>query len=615
MEPHTRTGRADLNALSLPEAYAALARGGAIRRLLELARDEDLGPDEPVAPGPGDRPRRRVGDVTTGACIRADRRVVAAVTARQAGVAAGLAGVRDVLDVFAPGVEHEPALRDGERFSAGDVLCVLRGPMDEILEVERTLLNLIGRLSGIATLTFEHVRALGADVRAKIFDTRKTTPGLRVLEKYAVRCGGGYCHRLGLHDAMLIKDNHLAGVSVEELPDFVARAVAEARAATSEPLSFIEVEADSFAQFQALSRLPVGVVDVILLDNFWPQSQDGYTLRDAVMLRDVLRMGVELEASGGVRLDNLREIGESGIDRISIGALTHQARSVDVALDIVESGATTTVVETPREDVSSWAGVLERDLTAMGVSCISRVRVMDEVESTQDAAEQAADGVPGLMVIAGRQRAGRGRLGRTWSDGDGRGLAVTFVLDANQCDAGLVALTAGVACAMSAERSLPESGPRSGRRRLGIRWPNDVVDRTTGRKLAGVLIERRGDLLLVGIGINVSQRAEDWPADLRETAISLAECGSVLDRLSVLRVLLATLDSCLRLAPEALIEAWMQRDVLVGDEGTFVVGGHELTGRVLAIEPTLELIIRTPDGERHRLPAATTTLLRSGMSA
>ena len=615
MEPLTRSGRADLNTLSLPDAYAALARGGAVRRLLELARDEDLGPDEPVAPGRGDRPRRRVGDVTTGACVPADRRVVGAVTARKPGVAAGLQAVRDVLDVFAPGVVHEPALRDGDRFDAGDVLCILRGPMDEILEVERTLLNLIGRLSGIATLTAEYVRALGTDLRAKIFDTRKTTPGLRALEKYAVRCGGGYCHRLGLHDAMLIKDNHLAGVAVDDLPEFVSRAVAEARASASESLSFVEVEADSFAQFQALVRLPAGVVHVILLDNFWPQSQDGYTLRDAVMLRDVLARGVQLEASGGVRLENLREIGETGIDRISIGALTHQARSVDVALDLVESDAPTAKREHGGDDVSMWAGVLESDITAMGVTRVTRVRVMGQVESTQDAAEQASDGQPGLMLVAGRQRAGRGRLGRTWSDGDGRGLAVTFVLDAGERDAGLVSLTAGVAVAMTAERTLPESGPRSGRRRLGIRWPNDVVDRTTGRKLAGVLVERRGGLLLVGIGINVTQRGDDWPVALRDTAVSLAECGSVLDRINVLRVLMATLDSCLAMSSDAMIEAWMQRDVLVGSDAVFSHDGRDIAGRVLAIEPTLELIVRTPDGQRHRLPAATTTLVHPSASA
>lgn len=627
MERESRPGRVDVNSLSLPEAYSALSRGGLVRRLLLLAREEDLGPDEPLGVVAGDglrgRRGRGVGDVTTAACVSPDRRVVAAVVARQGGVAAGLEAVGDVVDVFAPGVEHEPAVRDGSRFNVGDVLCVLRGPLDEILEVERTLLNVIGRLSGIATLTAEYVRAMGSETRARVYDTRKTTPGLRMLEKYAVRCGGGFCHRLGLHDAMLIKDNHVAGVSVEELPGFVSKAASEARRLAGDSLAFVEVEAETFAQFQALLTLPEGVVDVVLLDNFWPQSQDGYTIRDASAMRDLLCPRMLLEASGGVRLENVRDIALAGVDRISVGALTHQARSVDVALNIVEAGRVSghrgtatgegVDVETANgEDVSIWASVLESDLREEGKGLVDRARVMGLVESTQDAAEVASDGIPGLMLVAGRQRGGRGRLGRAWSDGEGRGLAVTFVLGAGDHDVGRVSIAAGVAAAMACERTLPAAGPRSGRRRIGIRWPNDIVDRTSGRKLAGVLIEKRGGLLLVGIGINVLQRDSDWPHGLRASAMSLAECGSVVGRLNVARLLRASLEDAIGLDVDRLVEAWTKRDVLIGSDATFVIDGHEVTGRVMAIEPTLELIVRTAEGERCRLPAATTTLVRAG---
>lgn len=607
---HHGTGRPDLNALSLPQAYAALSRGGLVRRLLDIARDEDLGPDLPVIQSVGDRPRGRAGDVTTASCIPADRRVNATVIARQSGVAAGLEAVGDVLSVFAPGVDHQLAACDGRRFSPGDALVTLRGPLDEILEVERTLLNLIGRLSGIATLTADYVRELGDSTRTRVYDTRKTTPGLRVLEKYAVRCGGGMCHRMGLHDAMLIKDNHLVGVSVRELPAFVERAAAEARRTSGDSLAFVEVEAETYTQFQALLTLPSGVIDIILLDNFWPQSQDGYTLRDAAALRDALRSSVVLEASGGVRLETIREIAETGIDRISVGALTHQAMSIDVALDIVDGKRKTARGRaTLAEAVSAWSAVLERDVRAVGITCVDRVQVVEETASTQDAAADASEGRPGLMLAAGRQSAGRGRLGRAWEDGNGHGVAVTFVLDGEGRDLGLVSLAAGVACALAAERALPTTGPRTGRRRLGIRWPNDLVDRTTGRKLAGVLIETRDGLLLVGIGMNVSQREVDWPDDLRTSAISLAECGCALDRLNVLRLLMVSLDDALRLPQLELIEAWTQRDVLIGADATFDHDGRRITGRVMAVEPTLEILVRSPDGERVRLPAATTTLV------
>lgn len=327
-----RVGAGDLNALPLPEVYRALARGGLIRRLLELARDEDLGVAmAPSRPGErGDHGTVNVGDVTTRACVPPDRQGRALLVAREEGVVAGLEAMGDVLGLLAPGVRANARTRDGERVAIGSTLAELEGPLDEILEAERTLLNLIGRLSGIATRTSAFVEALRAagPTRARLFDTRKTTPGLRMLEKYAVRCGGGHGHRLGLYDAMLMKDNHLAGVSMRDLPGFVRDAAVRARS-EGRSLSFVEVEVDSMAQFEALLTLPAGTIDIVLLDNMAPA-----VMAEASRIRDARAPGLELEASGGVTLDTIASVARSGVDRISVGGLTHHAVSLDVALDV-----------------------------------------------------------------------------------------------------------------------------------------------------------------------------------------------------------------------------------------------------------------------------------------
>lgn len=320
----------DLNALPLPELYAQFERTGMIRRLLELARDEDLGLSPTRAPN--GRLRGGVGDVTTAACIAPGRRAVAHLVARAPGVISGLACVPELLSIFAPGCAVELRARDGERVSGGSVLAVFRGALDETLELERTMLNLVGRLCGVASRTAEFVALLPKGSRARLYDTRKTTPGLRVLEKYAVRCGGGLCHRLGLHDAVLIKDNHLAGVGVRELAAFVAKAAAEARRLAPGAVSFVEVEVDTLDQFRALLGLAPGVVDIVLLDNMGPAL-----LREAARLRDAEAPSLQLEASGGITKDSLADVAATGVDRISTGSLTHSAVSLDVALDVVEA--------------------------------------------------------------------------------------------------------------------------------------------------------------------------------------------------------------------------------------------------------------------------------------
>lgn len=304
----------DLNALDLSDLWPALVDQRRLRTLLELARDEDLG---------------AAGDVTSRFTIEAGRRGRALVRARRPGVVAGLPALATLLDVFAfDGVLVARSV-DGRQVEAGAVLAELEGDLRGLLALERTLLNLLGRLCGIATTTRRHVDAVagaGASRAARICDTRKTTPGLRALEKYAVRCGGGWMHRLGLDDAMLVKDNHLAGLEPEALARTVAEAARRARAA--QDLRFVEVEVDALEQLAAILRLPEGTVDMVLLDNM-----DLETMRRAVAMRGV-RPTPLLEASGGLTLDRLRAVAETGVDRISIGALTHSAASLDVGMDV-----------------------------------------------------------------------------------------------------------------------------------------------------------------------------------------------------------------------------------------------------------------------------------------
>ena len=209
-------------------------------------------------------------------------------------------------------------------------LARLHGPSRTILQAERVLLNFLQHLCGVATLTNRYVDAV-ASTAAQIFDTRKTIPGWRILDKYAVRCGGGRNHRMGLHDAVLIKDNHLAGISTRQLASKVRKMLSVA-STLSPPPSFVEVEADSLDQFEEL--LNVAGVDVILLDNFSPEN-----LCCAVRMRNSagLRHTLDLEASGGITLDTVRDVAETGVERISVGQITHSAPALDLSLERVTS--------------------------------------------------------------------------------------------------------------------------------------------------------------------------------------------------------------------------------------------------------------------------------------
>jgi len=273
----------------------------AIDEAVSRALDEDLG---------------RAGDVTSIATIPETAKAHAVLVARQAGVIAGLPLAVATFRKLAPEILIQANVRDGAAVAAGVQLLTILGPARAVLAGERTALNFVGRLSGIASLTADYVRHT-AGTKTRICCTRKTTPGLRALEKYAVRCGGGFNHRFGLDDAILIKDNHIA------VAGGVGAVLARARAHAGH-LVKIEIEVDALGQLREV--LDTGLADAVLLDNM-----DIATLTEAVKLA---RGRVALEASGGVTLNSIAKIAATGVDYISSGALTHSAPNFDVALDI-----------------------------------------------------------------------------------------------------------------------------------------------------------------------------------------------------------------------------------------------------------------------------------------
>jgi len=253
------------------------------------------------------------GDVTTEATVDADATGSAELVVRESGVVCGLAVAEAVFRAVDSELRFERLVEEGASVAAGTAVARVAGPERAILTGERTALNFLARLSGIATLTRRYVDAVEG-TGAAILDTRKTTPGLRALEKHAVATGGGRNHRFGLDDGVLVKDNHLRAAGS------VASAVERLRAATPLP---IEVECDTLEQ---VSEALAAGAEAILLDNMSPDQ-----LRSAVALA---RGHARLEASGGVTLENVRAVAETGVDEISVGALTHSARSLDVSLEL-----------------------------------------------------------------------------------------------------------------------------------------------------------------------------------------------------------------------------------------------------------------------------------------
>ncbi|MFC5131063.1 carboxylating nicotinate-nucleotide diphosphorylase [Paeniglutamicibacter kerguelensis] len=269
-----------------------------------------------------DNPR---GDLTGNVLIPADAQATASVIAREPGTCAGLDTFIAAMKLTDPALELTPALADGDEFNTGDTLITVTGPARGLLAGERVGLNLLQRMSGIATATRAYVRA-AAGTGARIVDTRKTTPGLRILERYAVRCGGGHNHRDNLSDAVMAKDNHLALLGTgADLTD----ALRAARAQLGHTVHF-EVEIDSLDQLDAV--LAAGV-DTIMLDNF--------SLADLAEGVRRINGAALVEASGNVTLDTVAAIAATGVDVISSGALTHSVRALDLGLDITIKTSTT----------------------------------------------------------------------------------------------------------------------------------------------------------------------------------------------------------------------------------------------------------------------------------
>lgn len=324
---------ADLNRLSLDALSAVLLPSALLRREAARFLAEDEG----------------AGDITSLLTIPASARGHARVVAREACVLAGIDAAAFIATSGRRDLVIRQRRRDGATLRAGAVVAELEGRLRDVLTVERVVLNLLGRMSGIAALTSHFVARAraAAGSRVQVVDTRKTMPGLRAFEKYAVRCGGGMLHRIGLFDAVLVKDNHIAALEGERGGAMAAlegrlsalRSASSAHgrgstrslngSASTRAPSFVEVEVDRLDQLEEILAWPHGIVDIVLLDNMTTAH-----MRSAVRLRDRAKSRIRLEASGGVRLDSIGAIARTGVDRISVGALTHSARSIDFSLEV-----------------------------------------------------------------------------------------------------------------------------------------------------------------------------------------------------------------------------------------------------------------------------------------
>ena len=285
------------------------------RQLINAAYDEDLA---------------TAGDLTSSLLGESAIPVTADVAVRSPGVVSGLSLAPLICETFAArlnaNLTFESVRTDGDTVHVGDVVGRITGPKPAVLATERTLLNFLCRMSGVATMTRRYLDAAkSTNPHVHVLDTRKTIPGWRELDKYAVRSAGGTNHRTGLYDAILIKDNHLAGIATPDLPAYLTNLLAKRTPAAT----FVEIEVDNLDQFYEVCK--VTAVDIILLDNFTLDD-----MHSAVAHRNANHTTgtPKLEASGGVTLDTIADIAATGVDRISIGALTHSAPNLDLALDL-----------------------------------------------------------------------------------------------------------------------------------------------------------------------------------------------------------------------------------------------------------------------------------------
>ncbi|MEJ2704584.1 MAG: carboxylating nicotinate-nucleotide diphosphorylase [Sedimentisphaerales bacterium] len=281
-----------------------------VRPLIQMAIEEDLGR----------------GDLTSTLLFEDGDTAKATIVSREEIIVCGMDIAHEILKCYDERLDLKVRVHDGEAAHVGSKLGVIEGPLRPMLSAERVMLNFLQRLSGIATTTRKYVRAIQG-TKARIYDTRKTMPGWRILEKYAVRCGGGYNHRLGLYDGVLIKDNHLAELG-RDFQEKLRKVIHEARRLKG--AKFIAVEVDHVDD-QLNYVLEIPGIDIVLLDNMGQ-----WQLKHAVEMRDAMRgKGKKplLEASGNITLSNVSAIAQCGIDRIAVGAITHSAQAVDIGLD------------------------------------------------------------------------------------------------------------------------------------------------------------------------------------------------------------------------------------------------------------------------------------------
>ncbi|MHC5083327.1 MAG: carboxylating nicotinate-nucleotide diphosphorylase [Planctomycetota bacterium] len=294
---HERIARKKLKKLDLSKVIP----------LINIAVEEDFG----------------TGDPTSEITVNADEKARGYLVSREEIVVSGMVMVPAILKQYDERLEFKPLVHDGERASVADKLGVIKGPLRSMLSAERVVLNFLQRLCGISTMTWKFVSATRG-TKAKIYDTRKTMPGWRELEKYAVRCGGGFNHRMCLGDAVMFKDNHIAELGKNFEPK-LRKMVEQAR--QNKNVKFVVVEVDHVDdQLDRVLKIPG--VDIILLDNMGQ-----WQLKHAVELRDKLGKKPLLEASGGITLNTILTVASCGVDRISVGAITHSAVAVDIGLD------------------------------------------------------------------------------------------------------------------------------------------------------------------------------------------------------------------------------------------------------------------------------------------
>ncbi|MDG2291723.1 MAG: carboxylating nicotinate-nucleotide diphosphorylase [Phycisphaerales bacterium] len=305
----------DFNSLTLEDCGVSLISDDELVRLMSAALAED---------------GVEAGDISTLSIVPDGRSVTADFVARESGVLAGLSLLQRAaaLEPLNGRMHIDMVMVDGQLMSAGDVIGRVSGAWRDVLTYERTLLNLLSRLCGVASRTARFVAAVqNVSSAVKVCDSRKTTPGLRRFEKYAVRCGGGHLHRIGLDDAVMYKDNHLASIPEDQLAVKLAESIAMAR--SQRELRFVCIEVDRLEQLDVVLGLEAGLVDIVLLDNMGCDA-----LVEAVAKRDASGRPIMLEASGGVTFDTVADIARTGIDRIAVGSITHGVKWLDIGLDI-----------------------------------------------------------------------------------------------------------------------------------------------------------------------------------------------------------------------------------------------------------------------------------------